>query len=47
MAVASTEAVSAEQTDVTVVTEEPGLCSVERGDTAASGPIYKIYYDLS
>jgi len=47
IAVASTEAVSAQQTGVTVVTEEPGLRSVERDDTAASGPIYKISYDLS
>ena len=47
ISVASTEAVSAQQTDVTVVTQEPGLCSVELVDAAASGPIHEISYDLS
>jgi len=41
IAVASTEAVSAQQTGVTVVTEEPGLCSLERGDAAASARFTK------
>ena len=47
ISIASTEAVSAQQTDVTVVTDEPGLRSVELVDAAASGPIHEISYDLS
>jgi len=41
ISIASTEASSAEQTDVTVVTQEPGLCSLEPGDAAVTAPFTK------
>ena len=49
VASAPTEAavVTTEPATAAPTTEEPGLCSVERGDAGASGPIDKTSYDLS
>jgi len=41
ISITSTEAVSAQQTDVTVATQEPGLCSLEPGDAAVTAPFTK------
>jgi len=44
IAVVSTEAVTEPPT---TLAPEPGRRSLERGDAAASGRIYKVSYDLS